>query len=286
MDRYRSIVGRRSPRELSELVPAEPSGATTLVQAYGYAGTFRLRELASCFEDAEVRVEKDRLLASYAGGAHALAYDFGSVVFIGVPSATQDQVRQRLAATLTNEPHAPLTEEFLLEIGAAQSVQFDRIVVPVRTLEVEEIIAEVLAQSVAIDYYAKDVAEIENATDRIAGALRSSGRLGSVRSMTRFVGLCIATRNDIISTLALFDKPDATWDNEQLDRLWTGVRRVLEVDDRYRALEAKLALFQDNLVVLVDLARQRNMMALEVTVALLILLEIVVTVWQVMGMHH
>ena len=41
---------------------------------------------------------------------------------------------------------------------------------------------------------------------------------------------------------------------------------MLELDDRYRALEAKLRMFQDNLVVLVDLARQRQTCVLEFAV--------------------
>jgi methylenetetrahydrofolate dehydrogenase (NADP+)/methenyltetrahydrofolate cyclohydrolase len=41
--------------------------------------------------------------------------------------------------------------------------------------------------------------------------------------------------------------------------LWNGLRKMLELDDRYRALDAKLRMFQDNLVLLVDLARQRQL---------------------------
>jgi uncharacterized Rmd1/YagE family protein len=135
-----------------------------------------------------------------------------------------------------------------------------------------------------MDYYAKDVEEIETQTDRIAGELRSAGRITRrVPQLIQFIGLCIATRNDVISTLALFDKPDATWENEQLDRLWNGLYHMLELDDRYRALEAKLRMFQDNLVVLVDLAQQRRTLALETAVVILILLEMLVMLWQVLS---
>ncbi len=58
---------------------------------------------------------------------------------------------------------------------------------------------------------------------------------------------------------------------------------LLEVDDRYRALEAKLRLFQENLVVLVDLARQRHTLQLEWAVVLLILFEVGVMIWRDRG---
>lgn len=261
------------------------------VNAYGFAGTFKLRELVTIFPPGVARVEKDRLIASWGDGRWALAYDFGALVFVGVSASDQVTFVHALTRKLGAEPHAPLTESFLIQVeaGATQEVRFDRVVVGELSLGVVEIVAEMIAQSVAMDYYAQDVAEIEEATDRIADELRIAGRVpGRIRALTQFIGLCIATRNDVISTLALFDKPDATWENEALDRLWSALRKMLEIDDRYRALEAKLRMFQDNLVVLVDLSRQRHTLFLEIIVAILILLEMLLMVFQIVeaGVHH
>lgn len=258
------------------------------VVAYGFASTLKLRELMSLF--AEARVEHDRLLVGLGQDRWVLAYDFGGLVFVGIEQAERERLVAEINSRLTGEPHPPLTESFALEIDPQKpmAVGFDRVVLPVLEVGAVEIVAEVLAQSVAMDYYADDVAEIEAETDRIAAELRKKGRIpGDVRPTLQFIGLCIATRNDIISTLALFDKPDATWENEQLDRLWNGMRKMLEFDDRYRALDAKLRMFQDNLVLLVDLARQRHTLVLELAVVLLIIVEVLVMVWQLItGTGH
>src|SRR5579859_7682965 len=228
--------------------------AVAPVNAFGFASTFKLRELEPVFaEVAEARVAKDTLVAKFGETAWALAYDFGAVVFIGVEATAQQRIVGNIGRKLVGEKHPPMTEDFLIETDApAFEVRFDRVLVPKLTLDVADIVALVLAQSVAMDYYSRDVDEIEVVTDRIAEELRERGRLSlrrGVRDLTQFIGLCIATRNDVISTLALFDKPDATWESEQLDRLWNGLYRMLELDDRYRTLEAKLRMFQDNLVV-------------------------------------
>jgi required for meiotic nuclear division protein 1 len=257
---------------------------TVTVNAYGFAATFKLRDLLDCFRSAaEARVEKDRLLASFGPGRYALAYDFGAVVFVGAEAAERQKVVDALLAHFKSEPHRPLEESFLIETGGPQiEVRFDRVIVPELLLPVVEIVAEMVAQSVAMDYYAGDVLEIELQTDRITQELASKGRVPrGTRRMIRFIGQCIATRNDIISTLALFDKPDATWENEQLDRLWNGLHQMLELDDRYRALEAKLRIFQDNMEVLVDLTRQGQTLRLELIVAVLIVMEIAVMFWQI-----
>jgi required for meiotic nuclear division protein 1 len=256
------------------------------VAAYGFASTLKLKDLVPLFEAGAARVEKDRLLATLGPDRWLLAYDFGALVFVNVDATECARLVAAVGAKLVGEPHPPLTETFLIDVqpGQPMEVRFDRVILPKLELGAVEIVAEVMAQSVAMDYYADDVAEIEAETDRIALVLRSAGRIpGHVKPTLQFIGLCIATRNDIISTLALFDKPDATWENEQLDRLWNSLRKMLELDDRYRALDAKLRMFQDNLVLLVDLARQRQTLALEVAVVLLIASEAAIMVWQIIA---
>lgn len=262
-----------------------PAAQLVQINVYGFAATFRLRDLEAAFAElGPLELDKDRLLVGAGAARSALAFDFGAVVFIGVDEERRRRVIEQVTRLLPSpEPSPPLTENFLLEVRevAAPEVRFDRVVVSTVTAPVLDVVAEVVAQSVAMDYYAKDVEEIEAQFDKIVDRLRTTGRTENVRELTRFIGLCIALRNDVISTLALFDKPEDTWENEQLDRLYDALRKLLEIDDRYRGLEAKLRLFQENLVVLVDLARQRHTLALEWAVVLLILFEVVVMLFQI-----
>ncbi len=262
---------------------------TVSLQAYGFAETFKLKELLGCFASAaEARMDKDRIMATFGPQRLALVYDFGAVVFVGAEPAERQRVLDALAAKLKPDPQRPIEESFLVETGSPQiEVRFDRVMVPELTLPVVEIVAGILAQSVAMDYYASDVAEIEAATARITQALTAKGRVPrNTRQLIRFIGQCIATRNEIVSTLALFDKPDSTWESEQLDRLWSGLHQMLELDDRYRLLEAKLRLFQENMEVLVDLTRTGQTLRLELIVAVLIVMEVVVMIWQMASQRH
>jgi uncharacterized Rmd1/YagE family protein len=254
------------------------------IYAYGFAATFKLRDLVGAFSELGTsQIEKDRLLVGAGGERFALAFDFGAVVFIGLDEDTRRRTIDKVLRCLPPEPNAPITETFLIEVSptAAPDVRFDRVIVRELTIPVIDVVAEIVSQSVAMDYYKKDVDEIEEQFDDIVAQLRLIGRTPPVGKLTRFIGICIALRNDVISTLALFDKPEDTWESEQLDKLWESLRRMLELDDRYRGLEAKLRLFQENLVVLVDLARQRHTLLLEWAVVLLILFELVIMLWQV-----
>jgi uncharacterized Rmd1/YagE family protein len=270
--------------------------STLSVNAYGFAATFRLKDLVSVFTDwgAEVSLEKDQLVARLPPQAGhdrlAIFFDFGAIVFAGVDAGERERIIKAVSARLQPEPHAPLTEDFLVEVrpGAQVEVLFDRVIVPVASLPFLHIVSLLLAQSVAMDYYEEDVQEILQRTGTITQTLQTAGRLpGRVRDLVRFIGSCIATKNGVIATLSLFDKPDATWENPELDRLYNALRLMLEIDDRFRALEAKLRMIQENLVLLADLSQQRSTWRLELTVVLLILVEVVIMLWQMLkGMGH
>src|SRR5262249_10217551 len=160
------------------------------------------------------RIVKDELWATFGDASWAFAFDFGSVVFVGVDVQIRERIIGAIGKRLVGEKYPPMTEDLAIEAdAAAYEGRFDRVLVPQLTPDVANLIGLVLAQSVAMDYYSRDVIEIEEVTDRIAVELRDAGRLRrSVRDLSSFIGLCIATRNDVVSTLALFDKPDSTWE--------------------------------------------------------------------------
>lgn len=266
--------------------------APLAVHAHGFAATFRLKDLVSIFQGAEVNLEKDRLVARFPkkDGHDRLAFffDFGAAVFVGVEPAERERLIRTVLGRISPEPHAPLTEDFLVEIrpGAQVEVLFDRVILPEATLKAMDIISLLLAQSVAMDYYEEDVQEILKHTDTITTSLQTTGRLpGAGADLVKFIGSCIATKNGVIATLSLFDKPDSTWDDRELDRLYNALRQEFEIDDRFRALEAKLRMIQENLVLLADLSRHRATLRLEMTVVLLILLEVVIMLWQMFQGH-
>jgi len=279
-------------------VPSSDQGAGTAprpgsglrpvpIRAYAFATTFRLRELTPLFQSGDVQLDKDCLVVRLSPGAHtprlAVLFDFGAVVLIGLDPDEREPIIRAIIAALGPEPHPPLTEDFLVEIspGTPSQVKFDRVVLHEPTLPALKLVSLLLAQSVAMDYYDEDVQEILRRSDAITASLRTEGRLpGRFNDVVKFMGSCMETKNGVIATLALFDKPEATWEDPDLDSLYNRLREELELDDRFRALEAKLRMIQETLVLLVDLSQYRSTWRLEITVVLLIFFEVLLTLWQ------
>jgi uncharacterized Rmd1/YagE family protein len=81
--------------------------------------------------------------------------------------------------------------------------------------------------------------------------------------------------------LHLLDKPDATWEDPAMDRIYDDLRMEFDLADRYAALESKLRSVQEALELVVDVARDRRLLLLEFAVALLILVEVLLPLFNI-----
>ena len=70
----------------------DPAPHLLPIHAYGFAATFRLRELVAVFEElGPAQIEKDRLLVGPGGERFAVAFDFGAIVFVGIEEELRKQ---------------------------------------------------------------------------------------------------------------------------------------------------------------------------------------------------
>jgi required for meiotic nuclear division protein 1 len=257
-------------------LPAE----TLALDAFAIASTVPVKQLESYFspEAARVKTTKTTLVVRYGERCWAVAHDFGVLVFIGVEKDERQRVMKRLLDDCRNENRPPLEESFLVELrpDSTPSARFDRVVLPELDARSAELVALAVGQSVGMEYYEDTVdtlvAQLENAAKRMADTGRLSDKS---RELLRFIGRGMAIRTQVVHTLALLDAPALAWDDEPLDKLYRDLRASFAIEDRYRALDQKLDMIQDNLELFVDLSQHRRSVLLEVAVIVLIAFEIV-----------
>ncbi|HJZ86924.1 MAG TPA: RMD1 family protein [Polyangia bacterium] len=260
------------------------------VQAYSIAATIRPRDAAACFDTTAIQVKmtKTQLIVQYADQGWAVAYDFGALVFVNITADERERVLKQLLERVGPEPHPPLVDDFVIEVRPGTQtpeVSFDRVMVGELRQPTIELIALIVAQSVAMEYYEEDVDQLLARLDKVSSRLAEVGGFhGSSRELIRFIGQGMSTRNQVLYTLSLLDEPPITWESEAYDRLYRALRAAFEIEERYRALDHKLRMIQENLELLVDLTRHRRTMLLEGTVIALIAIEVVLFVLQMT--HH
>jgi uncharacterized Rmd1/YagE family protein len=144
------------------------------------------------------------------------------------------------------------------------------------------VVALTVAQSAAMEYYEQVVDSLFARTGRMVERMEARGTVPvRTRPLVRFIGEAINNRNEVLSVLHLLDKPDATWEDSAMDRIYDDLRTEFDLADRYAALELKLRSVQEALELVVDVARDRRLLLLEVAVAILILVEILLPLFHI-----
>ena len=143
------------------------------------------------------------------------------------------------------------------------------------TPERASVVALTIAQSAAMEYYEGAVEQMFEQTGRRVERLEDRGTVSfRTKPLHRFIGSAVATRSEVLSVLHLFDKPDEAWDDTGMDRIYDELRAEFDLVDCYQAMETKLRTMQESLELILDVARDRRLVSLEVTIVILIGFEI------------
>jgi required for meiotic nuclear division protein 1 len=244
-------------------------------QALAFPENVPLRTLAVAYPQA--RRTPLELRVDLGGGGTMFLYPFGAVVFQDAEAAARDAQLETLRRV---EPRlsGPGTGEDMLvreDPACPPGMQGGVLVVDRLTPARAGIIALTVAQSAAMEYYERIVEAMFDRTSRLVDRLERRGttplRTGPLH---RFIGEAVGTRSEVLSVLHLLDKPDAAWDDPAMDAIYEDLRDEFDLGDRYNALELKLRGIQEALELILDVSRDRRLVWLEVTIVVLIVLEL------------
>jgi uncharacterized Rmd1/YagE family protein len=141
------------------------------------------------------------------------------------------------------------------------------------------IVALTVAQSAAMEYYERIVDQMFSRTGALVTRLERKGTVSMrTRPLHRFIGEAVSVRAEVFTVLSLLDKPEETWEDRALDRIYADLRAEFDLGDRYTSLELKLRSIQESLELVLGVARDRRLVLIEVAILLLIAFEIVLPV--------
>jgi len=249
-------------------------GPSHVFYATGFVENLSLKDLASAYPEARRRPHE---LSYRTEGGAVFVYPFGAVVFRDLPAPARERELQRLRAARPGLTAATVTEEMTVheDPGCVPDVTEGVLTLDYMNPARASVVALTVAQSAAMEYYERIVEEMFVRTDRLVQRMEVRGTVPlRTRPMHRFIGAAIATRNEVLTILHLLDKPDEAWDDPGMDRIYDELRAEFDLVDRYQALELKLRSVQEALELVLDVARDRRLVLLEVAVVLLIVLEV------------
>ena len=114
-----------------------------------------------------------------------------------------------------------------------------------------------------------------------ATRLARSGRAPwNRRSMLKLIGQALRVQHRVSGRVAVEEKPDILWDRPDLERLYSRLEDEYELKERAGALSRKLAVVVETGRVLTDILDTDRAMRLEATIVVLIVMEILVTLYR------
>jgi len=152
-----------------------------------------------------------------------------------------------------------------------------------KSFEVPKIalISLILGRSLALERYETEASKALGEFDSVMKSFGEKGETSlSTKALLKIVGFAMNLQHTTVSQMALLDKPDLTWEEPALDRLYNDLATDYELEDRYDILNEKLKLIFHNVEFILDFLDARKSYTLELVVVLLIFLEIVLFVFE------
>jgi uncharacterized Rmd1/YagE family protein len=221
-------------------------------------------------------------------GGVAVLFRYGAVVFFdAAPAGSADYLRQ--IGPQIRQPFPPAEREtegldVRVEAGreaARESIEGNTLVLAEVTLEKLQLVADIMAKSVSLAHYEKNIERQFERIEPFAVNLDHWGRGSRAgRELLQHLGGALLAEHRVVAGARVDDSPELLWDHPELERLWARLRDEFEIRERAVALHSKLALISRTAETALDLMQHRRALRVEWAIVGLIVFEIVLTLVQ------
>jgi uncharacterized Rmd1/YagE family protein len=203
--------------------------------------------------------------------------DYGVVTFAGHGETEMTALLDVLQPYCENPLATRMGEDVRIRAGGEDlAFTFNEIHLSAVNADVLRIIMLYVGQSAALDHYEAVVDRLLAEAGKIAEELERYGRLKtSRRNIQKFIGRTLAIRNRLVDNLYIMDAPDITWENEYLDKIDRGMKKLFDIAERFRSLDYQLRENKENLELFAELLQFRQSNMLEWIIIALFLIETV-----------
>ncbi|MDE3177246.1 MAG: RMD1 family protein [Pseudomonadota bacterium] len=225
-------------------------------------------------------------LAFRAGAGMVALFRFGVAVTVGLSPVEEEDLLAQLRARVTGARGRADDETATLVISAAADEPVEAGgPIHVKNLSPERflVVADALSKSVALARDEREVNSVFDVIEPFARELAERGRAPfSRRAMLRLIGKALLAQHSVSNRVAVEEKPDVLWERPDLERLYARLEDEYELKERAGTLKRKLEAIAETAHALTDIIDANRAIRLEATVVILIVLELLVTLTQIL----
>lgn len=224
-------------------------------------------------------------LAFHAGNGFVAFYRFGVGVLVGLSPLEEEDALRRIEARLSGKCTPIQDETAAIEIAPEGDDRIPpggpiqlRDLSPARFL----VLADAMAKSVALSRDEREVSAVFDVIEPFATRLALRGQAPwNRRGMLKLIGQALRVQHRVSGRVAVEEKPDILWDRPDLERLYSRLEDEYELKERAGTLSRKLEVVVETERALTDILDTDRATRLEATIVVLIVMEIVVTLYQI-----
>src|SRR5262245_16548228 len=227
-------------------------------------------------------------LAFRAGKSGIVAlFRYGAAVFVGLSPIEEKDVIRQLGGRIVGPLKQREEETAQIEIAPDKDDQItpDGVTL-IKALSPERglLIADALATTVMLAHDEKRVSAVFDVIEPLARELAEHGRTpGGRRAILKHIGNALLVQQRISGLVAAAEKPDVLWERPYLERFYARLEDEYELKERADVLSRKLGVISETAEALADIINTKRSLRLEQIIVALILLEIVLTLYQLLA---
>jgi len=235
-------------------------------------------------------LESGRLLAalplmiSAGEQGYAVLFRYGAVVLFNVSPVEEVSFLGHLTHLIREPFQTPDSEVIKIHVDPARDERVENNVISIKDTRAErlQVVADILAKSVVLDHYEKRVSGVVDRIEPLAENLQKRGRT-QYRDveLVRYIGDTLLIQHTTVGRVEVTEKPEILWEQPELERLYVRLEDEYELRERHLALERKLELISRTAETLLDLLQHKRSLRVEWYIVILIVIEILLTLYEI-----
>lgn len=219
----------------------------------------------------------------------AVVFRYGAVVMFGLQPVEEAAFLSDLKK-LTKDPHDRLYQEqaeLVIDAAADERIVQGAIVLRDTSIERLQLVADVLAESVVLERYEDIIAKSFDRVEPLAAALeRGNWTFRRSRELLSHIGGAMLIEHKMVGRIEVAEKPEVLWERVELEPLYARLATEYELRERQSALERKLKLTSRTVETVLDLLHHRRSLRVEWYIVILIMVEIMLTLYEMFWRGH
>lgn len=253
------------------------------IEAFQIAELFNIKKFRNQFQFEAYSGSTSEVFYVLSNNRYLYVFDYGVVVFGNYDETEKQEFINYIHQFSTSIVTVDLSEEYTIKKDEELTkilVKNDYVSVPQIDSSLLRIVLLNVGQSVALEYYEVLTDELITSSKHYILELEKRGRLSiSKTNLLKYIGKVLNVKNSIVDNLYILDDPNLVWENEDLNILNRQLKSNFDINTRFKDLDYRLQIIEDNLTLFTDVLNVRESTRLEWVIIILIVIEIVIALF-------